>query len=636
LNEVSEPEIQADINIIKSSLNDLREKVLLYYSLFGEEGVAFESPEPGRYRDVNNELRNDLLSIVNRVEELKRKARYEKSREKIEEVLEKISEIDEKLDEMEEAIEDYEKEVEEIIEDSGYRSVSELVNRENVLTSLTVLFENTIENLKALCGVEDDPNGESASSSNPIPSNSSENQIKSNPDDPIVLGFISTRDGARLNGIEIKFVSWAKTCTKWDYVACPSPSGGGGGGPGAGGGGCVMVAHAQPVCYACVEWKYDHVATTTSNSNGAYIVGLKKGGYDVYYSTPDDYPYPDIKHGKDIPLGVVDTSNPISGGVNLVLPYPYQYDNDHDNIDDRVEKVVAEHHNPWWSFDSKQKDGERFFPIHPEYYYTCAWHIDGYPSYYDDQFCDRGWWECFLKDQAGNCVYKYFLWFYFDPGYEELAQYSSLTQTEYYINAHKMREGHGAEFTFTTQDVFYNVAWRKLGEVGSTDPRRAQFRIQYYLFFNYNDTEVTNNYEDHFGDWEWLCVYPFQATEGVYVIPLGKDYQYPYGGRINWMHYHGHGARPYKDSECCVRYWDASTKGGGEDREVSVTRSEMEKRGLSNYIISWNGPDVPKVWVGDDVHSFWSGYGGVPRKTCDCSYSGVTFSEHINNCPAEV
>jgi hypothetical protein len=75
-------------------------------------------------------------------------------------------------------------------------------------------------------------------------------------------------------------------------------------------------------------------------------------------------------------------------------------------------------------------------------------------------------------------------------------------------------------------------------------------------------------------------------------------------------------------------------KGHGEDREVSVTRSEMEKRGLSNYIISWNGPDVPKVWVGDDVHSFWSGYGGVPRKTCDCSYSGVTFSEHINNCPA--
>jgi hypothetical protein len=60
----------------------------------------------------------------------------------------------------------------------------------------------------------------------------------------------------------------------------------------------------------------------------------------------------------------------------------------------------------------------------------------------------------------------------------------------------------------------------------------------------------------------------------------------------------------------------------------------MEKRGLSNYIISWNGPDVPKVWVGDDMHAFWSGYGGVPRTACSGSYVVTSFEEAINNCPA--
>jgi hypothetical protein len=75
-------------------------------------------------------------------------------------------------------------------------------------------------------------------------------------------------------------------------------------------------------------------------------------------------------------------------------------------------------------------------------------------------------------------------------------------------------------------------------------------------------------------------------------------------------------------------------QGHGEDREVSVTRSEMEKRGLSNYIITWDGPDIPKVWVGDDVHSFWSGYGGVPRTGCHAHSWCSDFNEVLNNCPA--
>jgi hypothetical protein len=623
LNEVSEPEIQADINIIKSSFNDLREKVLLYYSLFEEEGVAFESPEPGRYRDVNNELRNDLLSISNRVEELKRKARDEKSREKIKEVLEKISEIDEKLDEMEEAIEDYEEDVEEIIEDSGYRSVSELVNRENFLTSLKLQFENTIESLKAKCGIEGDPPEET---SNPSPNPTANTQtIQGDPDSNItVYGYMFTRDGAKVSGIgiNIKFVSWQGECMKWEDIPCPPPSGGG----------CVMVAHAQQTCRRCADWRPSHVATALTSSTGAYVVGLRTYyGYNVYYSTQPNYPYPDIKQGSDIKLGVfAPGAAPVFYDiVNLVFPYPETTttnDLDHDSIPDIVEEVVVDHHKPWWSFDSKQADGERFFPFSPRDYYYCSYRSIMGICDINDAFLYK---NCRLMDSYGNCVYVQGSY----PFYEELRRYGE----GYYINTTDLVEGeHGDIVPFTTQDVFYNVRWKL------NNPSTNQFHIQYYLFFSYNDTEAAYEYGDHFGDWEWLCIYPHQATLGVYPT-FWETYKYPYGGRIERMHYHGHGVtppnvNPNNPSGCndkCVRCW-----GTGGATDVNVRRTSMEAQGLHNYIIEWDGPDVPKVWVGDDVHSFWGGYGGVPRDACFYTYCipvimiCSTFTEHINNCPA--
>jgi predicted nucleic acid-binding Zn-ribbon protein len=622
----SDENIKNEIDILDGSFRDYKDKVLTLYGFYSMEGALYLEPE--RYMGDVNDLRDDVSLLSQKVSELKGKVKENKILNKLNDVDEKISDIDEKIEEMESAISEYEEEVEEIIEDSGYRSVSELVNRENLLTSLKLQFENTIESLKAKCEIEGDLPEET---SNPSPNPTANTQtIQGDPERISILGYVRTRDGIKISGITLKFEGCPPEgcgCQEWgeSYEAC-------GAGEGAvGPSGCAIVAHAQTCkTYRCIRWVNPDVQIYTVYKYGTFSAFLIKGySYEVKYSTPNNYPYPDVAKGENIYIGKIIASQ--SGYVNLVLPYPYQYDIDHDNIDDKVEKVVAEHHNPWWSFDSSHAvsdvvGGERFFPINPKYYYTCNW------SPYNVQFCDIPAGSCRLNTPDNQCAG--------DFSYDELGgaygicllvciikhevQWCRDYCSELYINATELHDGHGDKIPFATEDVFYNVEWRK----GETLPARNQFHIQYYFFFNYNDTEALFDYGDHFGDWEWLCVYPYQIPSGVY---SGLE---SIGGRIEWMHYHGHGVRPGNCSEYCERCWNWSD-GHGKDREVSVTRAEMEERGVHNYKIVGEGPEIPKVWVGDDVHSFWSGYGGVPRTACSVSYVDVpVFEEGIDNCPA--
>ena len=174
----------------------------------------------------------------------------------------------------------------------------------------------------------------------------------------------------------------------------------------------------------------------------------------------------------------------------------------------------------------------------------------------------------------------------------------------------------------TSGHVYYHV--RK--------PNENTFHIQYHLFFDYNDPEVSAPpwwNPQHYADWEWLCVYTDAKPYEYYD-------NYPSVGKIWKLHYHHHGVNPFGCGACkCGDWSDVSfTRGTGEWSPGNVCiLNDIEFPIDYCYLYDPNVvPENPRVWVGDDVHGLWDGYPKFPRPAC----SYLTFNEEVNNYPARL
>lgn len=313
--------------------------------------------------------------------------------------------------------------------------------------------------------------------------------------------------------------------------------------------------------------------TAQTNDEGVYTVELTSSfiNYHVYLK---EATYPYLATGTQIANIYVSSDRTI----HFVIPFAESTQNCQDSesppdVNDCAEALLAANHNPYWNFaptmpDDCSDETEDYFPVDPKGFYELR--SDG------------------LKDDEGHFIVP-------TPSYDDLTSYSNPDLHKNY----KIAYDHSKALMYETEDIyFYHV---------SPDSEHTHHRIQYYLFFDFNDTDISGSYGDHEGDWEWLCVY-VDSPSGAFYDHLPSD-NYP--GGIYKLHYHKHGDK--------VGEYSCSTT-DEEWRVVEYTKDIWEEGKCKSdghvytrddFIYDpyhqYSYPETPRVWVGDSQHGLYPG-----------------------------
>jgi len=599
---ISEPGIIDSIDKFKRDAIDFKERVLADYSFLSENGYI--SLNPSNYRNEINRLKSFVLSLRDELYDIMRIVSNKDALDKLNEVEEKLSEVDEKIDEMYEGVSEAEDEVKEILKVSPYFSVSDMTSRENLLTSLSMQIDVTTSTLMERCDpatvqIQEYKGSESI-------------EKEGNPDDPpVISGYVLNQDGEKLKGVTLEFRAGGY-CTQWSIPECAN----------------VQWVQFwldlwnlwQPrtvigliikivffwwvrllavlVCNAsCENYVPGVTYTAQTDDEGVYTVELTSSfiNYHVYLK---EATYPYLATGTHIASIYVSSDRTIHFVIPFAETTTQCADKDGDHINDCAEALLANNHNPNFNFAGDGTDGgERYFPRHPKLYYNCA----------EDEGCNvnqEG------KIKCGNSPPV-------SPKYEEI--FKTIGSGD---NCRIQNTGNKIRIMRTSGHVYYHV--RK--------PNESTFHIQYYLFFDYNDPETLYGWDDHYADWEWLCVYTNAEVNAYY------DTYPDHIGKIWKLHYHHHGVTPSKDAGSCGDWEDVRFIRYAPDSEWNE-RNTCKINGQEyhiDYCYLYNPnvvPEKPRVWIGDDVHGFWDGYPEVPRTACSNPWD---FNESIDNYPARL
>jgi hypothetical protein len=587
---ISEPGIIDSIDKFKRDAIDFKERVLADYSFLSENGYI--SLNPSNYRNEINRLKSFVLSLRDGLYDIMRIVSNKDALDKLNEVEEKLSEVDEKIDEMYEGVSEAEDEVKEILKVSPYFSVSDMTSRENLLTSLSMQIDVTTSTLMERCSPATVQTQEYKGSESI--------EKEGNPDNPpVISGYVLNQDGEKLKGVTLEFGAGGY-CTQWSIPECAN----------------VQWAQFwldlwnlwQPrsvigliikivffwwvrllavlVCNAsCENYVPGVTYTAQTNDEGVYTVELTSSfiNYHVYLK---EATYPYLATGTHIANIYVTGDRTI----HFVIPFAETTtqcdDMDGDTINDCAEALLANNHNPYWNFATKGRnlcveEDEVNFPVNAKNLYNRS---VGVCKYKGEELPNPDT-ECYLKESIP---------------YENLPNFSPPADWSKY-GIYVSKNGHLINRTENSE--YINVSPNSI-----TSPNA--FRLQYYLLFDYNDTDVDYNIADHEGDWEWLCVY-VDSPSGAFYDHLPSD-NYP--GGIYKLHYHKHGYDPS----------DGEEKWG----QVRYYCSQWRNNGWEWFIYTPKGvvPERPIAYVGEGTHGLY------PGPFCRCPESGCRYGVCAHEC----